>query len=44
MYVYYDISLREGSVEVGLFVHGRCVMYIASIGPTLYASCENGIS
>ena len=42
MYVYYDNSLREGSVEVGLFVHGRCFMY--RIGPTLYASCENGIN
>ena len=42
MYVYYDISLSEGSVEVGLFVHGKCFMY--RIGPTLYASCENGIN
>ena len=42
MYVYYDNSLREGSVEVGLFVHGKCFMY--RIGPTLYASCENGIN
>ena len=42
MYVYYDNSLREGPVEVGLFVHGKCFMY--RIGPTLYASCENGIN
>ena len=27
MYVYYDNSLREGPVEVGLFVHGKCFMY-----------------
>ena len=42
MYVYYGNSLREGPVEVGLFVHGKCFMY--RIGPTLYASCENGIN
>ena len=42
MYVYYDNSLREGPVEVGLFVHGKCFMY--RIGPTLYVSCENGIN
>ena len=29
-------------MEVGLFVHGKCFMY--RIGPTLYASCENGIN
>ena len=42
MYVYYGNSLREGPVEVGLFVHGKCFMY--RIGPTLYASCEYGIN
>ena len=42
MYVYYDNSLREGPVEDGLFVYGKCFMY--RMGPTLYASCENGIN
>ena len=36
--MYYDIRLREGPVEVGLFVHDRCFMY--RIGPAFYASCE----
>ena len=42
MYVYYNNSLREGPVEVELFVHGKCFMY--RIGPTLYVSCKNGIN
>ena len=25
--MYYDISLRERPVEIGLFVHGGCFMY-----------------
>ena len=41
MYVYYDNSLREGPVEVGLFVHGKCFMY--RIGPTLYALVRMGL-